>query len=160
MGKKNDELLEAVKFARAYEKLAVAEAQNRAKLRVIEETKDAHDAVIEAVRAALMAGQTARQIGFAYGSSDPNTARKLVQEAMLNEDGETVNEHPNWTLKKNSDGTFSITAHSLGETGLNGFGVFQVDEDGENFSLIEGDLFLQIQLYKLGYKDAVLKEAK
>lgn len=157
---KKEELLEAVKFARAHEKLAIAEAQARAKVRIVEETKEAHDKVIEAVREALMAGQTARQIGFAYGSSDPSTARRLVQEALLNDDGETINEHPNWTLKKNADGTFSITAHSLGDTGMSGFGVFKIDDDGENFSLIEGDLFLQIQLYKLGYKDAVLKEAK
>jgi hypothetical protein len=34
-----------------------------------------------------------------------------------------------------------------------------MDDDGENFSVIEGDMWIQIQLYKLGYKDYVIEEA-
>jgi hypothetical protein len=106
-----------------------------------------------------MAGQTARQIGFAYGSSDPNTAKRLVNEAMENDSFDMVNPHPEWKLSKNSDGTFSIKAYSLGESGLSGFGTFKIDEDGENFSCVDGDMWIQVQLYKLGQKDRVLEEA-
>jgi hypothetical protein len=159
MSKKNDDNLNAIKVARAYEKVAIAEARKRADERVKEETAEAHEVVIEAVRVALMAGQTARQIGFAYGSSDPNTAKKLVSEAMASDDGDSLNPHPNWKLSRNPDGTFNITVYSLGESGMSGHALCQVDDDGENFSVIEGDMWIQIQLYKLGYKDEILKEA-
>lgn len=157
--KKNDDVLNQIRVARAYEKVALAEARKRAEERIKEDTKEAHEAVIEAVRVALMAGQTARQIGFAYGSSDPNTAKKLVNEAMENNSFDIANPHPEWKLSKNSDGTFSIKAYSLGESGLSGFGTFKIDEDGENFSCVDGDMWIQVQLYKLGQKDRVLEEA-
>jgi hypothetical protein len=158
--KKNDDILNAIRVARAYEKVALAEARKRAQERILEETADAHEAVIEAVRMALLAGQTARQIGFAYGSSDPTTAKKLVNEAMSSDDGDTLNPHPEWKLSVNDNGTFNIKAYSLGDSGLSGYGVFEIDEDGENFSCVEGDMWIQVQLYKLGLKDVVLAEAR
>jgi len=157
---KNDDVLNQIRVARAYEKVALANARKRAQQMVIDETAEAHEAVIEAVRQALASGQTARQIGFAYGSSDPTTARKLVNEAMLSDDGDTLNPHPEWKLYKNDDGSFNIKAYSLGESGLSGYGVFTIDDDGENFSCVEGDMWIQVQLYKLGYKDTVLEEAR
>jgi hypothetical protein len=160
MTTKNDELLLAVKTARAYEKLAVAEAKRRAEERVKEETIDAHEKLLDAVRDALMAGATARQIGIAYGSSDARTAKRLVEEAMMGDDGNTMNPHPNWKLSRNQDGTFNITVYSLGESGMSGHALCRVDDDGENFTVIDGDMWIQIQLYKLGYKDEVLAEAK
>lgn len=155
----NEELLNAVKVARAYEKVAIAEARKRAEERIIEETKDAHEKVLEAVRRALLAGETARQVGMAYGTSDARTARKLVSEAMSNDDGETISPHPEWKLSRNDDGTFNITAYGLGEGKLSGHAICKMDDDGENFSVIEGDMWIQIQLYKLGYKDYVIEEA-
>ena len=160
MAKKDDDILNPIRMARAYEKVAIAEAKRRAEDQIRHETKEAHDKLLEAVRVALMSGQTVRQIGMAYGSSDPTTARRIVNEAMANEDGQTINPHPAWQLSRNLDGTFNIKAYSLGDSGLNGFGVFQIDEDGENFSCIDGDMFIQVQLYKLGYKDIVIAEAK
>ena len=157
--KKNDDVLNQIRVARAYEKVALAEARKRAEERIKEDTKDAHETLIEAVRVALLAGQTARQIGFAYGSSDPNTAKRLVNEAMENDSFDIANPHPEWKLSKNSDGTFNIKAYSLGESGLSGYGTFSIDEDGENFSCVDGDMWIQVQLYKLGQKDRVLEEA-
>ena len=156
---KNQEALNAIKVARAYEKVAIAEARKRAEERVLEDTKDAHEKVLDAVRVALMAGETARQVGMAYGTSDARTARKLVSEAMANDDGETINPHPEWKLSKNPDGTFNITAYGLGDGKLSGHATLRMDDDGENFSVIEGDMWIQIQLYKLGYKDYVIEEA-
>lgn len=155
----HEELLNAVKVARAYEKVALAEAKRRAEERIKDETAEAHDKLIEAVREALLAGATARQIGIAYGSSDARTARKLVADAMTNDDGETLNPHPNWKLSRNQDDTFNITVYSLGDSGMSGHALCRVDDDGENFSVIEGDMWIQIQLYKLGYKDEIIKEA-
>lgn len=156
---KNEDVLNKIKVARAYEKVALAEARKRADQRIKEETAEAHEAVIEAVRMALMAGQTARQIGFAYGSSDPTTAKKLVNEAMSGDAGNILNPHPEWKLIRNDDGTFNIKAYSLGDAGLSGFGVFRIDDDGENFSCVDGDMWIQVQLYKLGMKEQVIKEA-
>ena len=158
--KKNEDVLNHIRVARAYEKVALAEARKRAEERIKEDTKEAHEAVIEAVRVALLAGQTSRQIGFAYGSSDPNTAKRLVNEAMENNSFDTANPHPEWKLSRNDDGTFSIKAYSLGDGGLSGYGTFSIDEDGENFSCVDGDMWIQVQLYKLGYKDTVLEEAR
>lgn len=160
MSKKNDDILNPIRVARAYEKVAIAEARKRAEERIKEETKEAHEAVIEAVRIALLAGQTARQIGFAYGSSDPTTARKLVNEAMENNSIDLANPHPEWKLSRNPDGTFSIKAFALGDSKMSGFGTFVIDEDGENFSCVDGDMWIQVQLYKLGFKEAVLEEAR
>jgi hypothetical protein len=35
-----------------------------------------------------------------------------------------------------------------------------IDEDKENFTCVEGDMWIQVQLYKLGFKDTVLEEAR
>lgn len=159
MSKETDNIMLAIKTARAHEKIAIAEANRKAAEWVIEETKPQHEVIVEAVRRALGAGMSARAIGQAYGSSDPKTAKRLILEAMAGTSPDTVSEHPEWKLTRNADGTFNINAYGLGEAKLTGFGTFKVDDDGENFSLIEGDMFIQVQLYKLGYKDKVLEEA-
>lgn len=156
----NAELSLAIKTARAYEKVALAEARKRAEEKVKEETAEAHEAVIDAIRVALLSGMTGRQVGLAYGSSDARTVKSLVLEAMSNDGGKTESTHPSWKLSRNQDGTFNITAYALGEGKLSGHAVCQIDDDGENFSVIDGDMWIQIQLYKMGYKDDVLAEAR
>lgn len=163
MSKKDiEEISQAIKTARAHEKIAIAEAQRKASEWVRNQTTEEHEAIVEAVRRALGAGMSARQIGVAYGSSDPKTAKRLILEAMGNNsnDPADVSGHPEWKLTNNADGTFSINAYSLGDAKLSGFGTFKIDEDGENFSLVDGDMWIQIQLYKLGFKDTVLEEAR
>lgn len=161
MSKELDEIALAIKTARAHEKIAIAQARVALEQLVVEQTQEEHNAVIEAVRVALGAGMSARKIGVAYGSSDPKTAKRLILEAMGSE-GETgdVSAHPTWKLTRNDDGTFNINAYSLGDAKLTGFGTFKLDDDGENFSLVSGDMWIQIQLYKLGYKEQVISEAK
>lgn len=160
MSKETESIALAIKTARAHEKIAIAEAQRKAAEWVQEQVVAEHEVIVEAVRRALGAGMSARAIGVAYGSSDPKTAKRLILEAMAGTSPDTVSEHPEWKLTNNSDGTFSINAYGLGEAKLTGFGTFKIDEDGENFSLVDGDMFIQVQLYKLGYKDTVLKEAR
>jgi hypothetical protein len=158
--KEVEDIILAIKTARAHEKIAIAEATKRARLVIEEETQDEHEAVVEQVRHALVLGMSARKIGEAYGSSDPSTAKRLITEALSGTTPDTMSSHPEWKLTRNDDETFSITAYGLGEGKLSGHGKFSIDEDGENFSLIEGDMFVQVQLYRLGYKDAVLEEAR
>jgi len=160
MSKEMDAIALAIKTARANEKIAIAEATKRAKLVIEQETSGEHGAVVEQVRHALVIGMSARQIGKAYGSSDPHTAKRLITEALAGTTPDTMSSHPEWKLTRNVDGTFSITAYGLGDAKLSGFGTFKIDDDGENFSLIDGDMFLQVQLYRLGYKDVVLEEAR
>lgn len=161
MSKERDEIIHSIKTARAHEKIAIAEAQRKAATWVIEQTTTEHEAIVEAVRQALGVGMSARAIGTAYGSSDPKTAKRLILEAMGGADSSVdLSTHPEWKLTNNNDGTFNINAYGLGEARMTGFGVFKVDEDGENFSLVSGDMFIQVQLYKMGYKDMVIAEAK
>ena len=160
MNKKElEEISLSIKTARAHEKIALANAQKKARAFIEELVAVEHEALIEEIRRAMGAGMSARQIGMAYGSSDPYTAKRLILEAMAGDTPDRLNTHPEWKLTRNGDGTFSITAYSMGESKMSGHGVFKIDDDGENFSLIDGDLFLQIQLYKLGYKEEVLREA-
>jgi len=160
MSRETEAIALAIKTARAHEKIAIAEAQRKAAEWVLEETKEQHEVIIEAVRRALGEGMSARQIGQAYGSSDPKTAKRLILEAMEGNSPDNLSDHPEWKLTRNDDGTFSINAYGLGDAKLTGFGTFKVDDDGENFSLVDGDMFIQVQLYRLGYKDTVLAEAR
>lgn len=160
MSKEMEEIALAIKTARAHEKIAIAEAQRKAAEWVIEQTATEHEVIVEAVRRALGAGMSARAIGVAYGSSDPKTAKRLILEAMEGNSPDNLSDHTEWKLTRNDDGTFSINAYGLGDAKLTGFGTFKVDDDGENFSLVDGDMFIQVQLYRLGYKDTVLAEAR
>jgi hypothetical protein len=157
--KTKDEISLAIKTARAYEKMAIAEAKKRANERIKEEVAEAHEAVVDTFRVALLSGMTARQAGLSYGSSDARTIKALVAEAMSNDGGKTKNPHPTWKLSNNGDGTFNITVYGLGDGKLSGHARCKMDEDRQNFSVVDGDMWIQIQLYKLGYKDDVIKEA-
>lgn len=153
--KKNDSLLDAVRIARANEKIALAEAKRKAEIMIAQQTAGQHEAVLEAIRNASLGGQSVRQIGLAYGSSDPGTAKKIVQEAMGSSGG-VANPHPEWHLVKREDGLFTINVYDL--NGMTGSALCSLDEDGQNFSVVDGDAWIQIQLYRLGFLDVVLEE--
>ena len=153
----NEALLEAVRIARMREREASQIARRELQAMIEKATSKAHAEVIASVRNAILGGQSARQIGLAYGSSDPHTIRKLITEASVDlENGNSG--HPDWMLSKFSDGTFQVQVMSRGDTGLSGSAIVTVDDDGDNFTAIEGDLWVQVQLYRLGYKDAIMEE--
>jgi len=155
----NDEaLLEAVRIARMREREASLIARRELQAMIEKATKKAHAEVVASVRAAVIGGQSARQIGIAYGSSDPHTIRKLISEATADISGNGDGAHPDWMLTRFSDGLFEIEVVSLGDTGLSGSAVFKVDDDGENFTAVDGDAWIQVQLYRLGYRDLVMEE--
>ena len=154
---KDDELLELIKEARHRERETQKQARKELQQAIERATGKAHSEVISAIRAALVGGQSARQIGIAYGSSDPYTIRKLILEASINIEGGNPN-HPDWIMTKNDNGSFSVQVMSLADTGLSGNATFTIDDDGENFTAIDGDLWMQMQLYRAGYRDAIIEE--
>ena len=155
-----DAVKAAIKTARANEKVAIANARRKLANLVDEMVAHEHAMVVEEIHRALVMGMSSRKIGEAYGSSDPHTIRRLMTEAIAGTTSNSGSAHPEWKLTRNGDGTFTITAYSLGDNKLSGSGIFSIDEDGENFSLVDGDAFIAVQLYKLGQKDVVLEEAR
>lgn len=155
---KDDNLLNSVKAARQREKEAISDAKRKFQEFVEREAQMAHAEVVSAIRLAVIGGQNARQIGIAYGSSDPGTIKRLIAEATDTTATKVRGgSHPDWTLNKHQDRSFTVKVSSLGETGLSGAARFTIDEDGENFSIVSGDEWLQLQLYRLGYKEAILE---
>ncbi len=154
----NEALLEAVRIARMREREASQIARKELQALIEKATRKAHAEVVASVRSAILGGQSARQIGLAYGSSDPHTIRKLIAEASSDIEGGGNSNHPDWMLTRFSDGSFEVQVMSLGDTGLSGSAIFTIDEDGDNFTAIDGDLWVQVQLYRLGYKDAIMEE--
>lgn len=163
MNNKDQALLSAIKATRQAEKTALANARAQASEWVKTQTVDEHNEVIDAIRNALVAGYSARQIGIAYGSTDPYTAKRLITEATAGVSTnfiEARENHPEWLVEVHDDNQFTIRAFALGEQKLSGEGLFRVDEDGENFTQIDGDGFIQIQMYRLGLVEKVLEEVR
>jgi hypothetical protein len=159
----------SIQNARRTEKQAISEANRRARLIVLAETKPEHDQLVAAIRQGIDAGLSNRQIGIAYGSSDPNTIKRLVDEALgkqvivadtPKQSAPAVAENKKWLLVRNADGSFLLNAYSWGEQGLSGFGVFTIDDDGKNITQVDGDGWIQIQAYRLGFVEQILGELR
>jgi hypothetical protein len=160
---KDSALLDSITLSRKVEKIAIADARLKASDWVREQTEEEHSKVLDAVRDALIAGYSARQIGIAYGSTDPYTAKRLVMEAQNSSSKsfvEAMENHPEWLVEVHDTDRFTIKAFALGEQKLSGEGLFTVDEDGENFTQIDGDSFIQVQMYRLGLVEQVLEEVR
>lgn len=160
--KNNEQLLDKVKQARATEKIAIADAKVKLEALLREWTKDSHDALLEAVRVAVLDGVSTRQIGFAYGSSDPHTAKRLVDEAMAdvaveNASNDIVN---GWkiTPDKNDNSLFTIKVYGFGDSKQNGEAVMSLDEDEVNITTQDGDFWIAVQLYKNGLVPSVIED--
>lgn len=157
----------SIQAARQVEKVAISEANRRARLIVLAETKPEHDQVVAAIRQGIDAGLSNRQIGIAYGSSDPNTIKRLIDEAFGRQ--VIVAEAPKqaapvavndkkWLIVRNNDGSFLLNAYSWGEQGLSGSGIFTIDDDGKNITQVDGDGWIQIQAYRLGFVEKIIGE--
>ena len=157
-----DAVKAAIKSARAIEKNAISNAKRKLADLVDEMVAEEHANVVDAIRRALVLQMSSRKIGESYGSSDPHTIRRLINEAIAGVTSTDGAIHAEWKLTRNPmvQGEFTITAFGLGENKLSGEARFTLDEDGENFTMIDGDSFIAMQLYKLGYKDDVLREAR
>ncbi len=156
-----DETILAIHNSRKAEKLALANAVKRARQIAVAETKPQHDEVLGHVRQAVQLGMSMKQIGTAYGSSDPKTIKRLIDEATLGFVPDTDSDEPvnrEWTVEKNADGSFVLSAYGWGEQKLSGNGVFTIDADGTNITQIDGDGWLQIQAYRLGFVEQIVGE--
>lgn len=150
--------LDDVRIARAREKEAVAIARKSFREYVKKQTEAAHNEVLSAIRLATLNGEPNRQIGFAYGTTDPYTIKRLIAEATSQNDIAETQSHPEWVMTKLPDGTFSLEVFSIGDTGLSGKAICKIDDDETNFSAVSGDLWVQVQMYRLGYNERVVKE--
>ena len=155
VAKEDTGLLSAVREARARHKDAVADAKKKIEAFIASETDAVYRDLIDAVRMALIEGHSARQIGEAYGSSDPYTIKKLVEEAKI---GTSIDNgaDPSWRVESLDGGTFQVRVVAFGPDRLNGRATFEVDADGENITAIDGDFWLQSALYREGIVKEVL----
>lgn len=145
--------LTAVEQARAKHRVAVEEARKKVADFIAKETAPYYDELIESIRLALIEGHSARQIGQAYGSSDPSTIKKLIQDAGVDDDSVT----PKSALRVTVDGDqLAVRIVAFGSDQQTGEATFVVDDDGENITAIDGDLWVQSVLYREGVVKEVL----
>lgn len=148
--------------ARNLEKEAIKEAKIKYESLIQAETSVAHDVVVEAIREAVFAGMSTRQIGFAYGSSDPHTAKRIVDEAMAGFDAGNQNgsSTSGWkiTVPDNDNSLFTIKVYSFGDNKQDGEALVSIDEDEINITAQDGDYWIVSQLYRQGAVENVLKD--
>jgi|TARA_R110000822_G_scaffold51230_1_gene133248 hypothetical protein len=156
VAKQDEGLLGAIKDARTAHKLAILEARKKIEAFVASETEEIYKDLIEAIRTALMDGHSARQIGRAYGSSDPYTIKKLIEEAKLDDVSDGTGD-PSWRVRSLDDpNTFELKVVAFGQDRQTGLAVFEVDEDGENITAVDGDFWLQSAVYREGIVEEIL----
>lgn len=157
----NIEVLAAkIADARIVEKEAIREAKIKYDAFIAAETSVAHDGVIECIREAVFAGMSTRQIGFAYGSSDPHTAKRIVDEAMAGFENAAQENNAGWkiTLPETDNALFTIKVYSFGDNKQDGQAEVSVDEDEVNITAQDGDFWIVSQLYRQGLVENVLKD--
>jgi hypothetical protein len=156
VAKRDAGLLQAVRDTRAVHRVAVVEARKKIDTFIMSETQEVYEEMIYSIRMALIDGHSARQIGEAYGSSDPYTVKKLVDEAKLGIDPDGT-EDPSWQVKGIEDSdNFELKVIAFGQDKQSGIAVFEVDEDGTNITAIDGDFWLQSVVYREGIVKEIL----
>lgn len=150
--------LQAVAEAREAERLARADARKKLEDMIDREVEAYHQQVVSTVRLALLDGYSARQIGKAYGSSDANTIKRIINEA--NEGSvavvETKKPFTIMDIDPVSD-EFTIEANGVGEDKFVGKARFSIDSDNNNITVIDGDVALQAVLYRAGLVPSIIR---
>lgn len=149
--------LSAISEARARYNEAVKIAKEKVQDFIREETEPYQFDLIDAVRLALLEGHSARQIGQAYGTTDPYTIRRLIEQAGISDDVEAP---PAWRVTKGPDGYHAIRVVAFGPDRVTGEATFTIDEDGENITVTDGDLWLQSVIYREGIVKEVVARAR
>lgn len=157
----NEALVGGIVAAREAEREAIRLAKIKYDSLIAAETSVAHDNVLQAVRKAVFDGMSTRQIGFAYGSSDPHTAKRIVEEAMAGFDVDQGDHKTKagWivTVPENDNSLFTIQVYGLGDNKADGVVEVSMDEDEINFTAQGGDYWVVSQLYRQGLVDAIIK---
>ena len=149
--------LSAIREARAKHKLAVEEAKKKVADFIAKETQPYYNELLDAVRLALIDGHSARQVGQAYGSSDPHTIRKLIEDAGVDDTSLT----PQSALRVQRYGDLlAVRIVAFGADQQTGEATFTIDEDGENITAVDGDLWVQSVLYREGVVQEVLNAGR
>lgn len=149
--------LSAITEARAKHREAIKVAQEKLKTFIEDETREYYQQLIDSVRLALVDGHSARQIGMAYGSSDPATIRKLIEDAGVDE--ASVVAQASWRSALHGD-KLVVRVVAFGPDKLTGEATFDIDEDGQNITVTDGDFWLQSLLYKEGIVEEVIANAR
>lgn len=139
--------LSAVRDARAKHKVAVEEAKKKVADFIASETAPYYSDLLDAIRLALIDGHSARQIGQAYGSSDPSTIKKLIDDAGV--DDSAVTPKASWRVTKSGDNLI-VRVVAFGADQQTGQATFTIDDDGENITVVDGDFWMQSVLYREG----------
>lgn len=156
----NQALADKIATTRAAEKEAIREAKIRHEAMIVAETAMVREEVLEAVREAVFAGMSTRQIGFAYGSSDPHTAKRIVEEAMANFENAAVESNSGWkiTVPADDNALFTIKVYSFGDSKQDGEVLVSLDEDEVNFTAQDGDFWIVPQAYRSGVVENIIKD--
>jgi hypothetical protein len=149
--------LSAITEARAKHRESIKVAQEKLKGFIEAETRDYYDQLIDSVRLALVEGHSARQIGMAYGSSDPATIRKLIEDAGV--DDTSVTAQASWRSALHGD-DLVVRVVAFGPDKLTGEATFSIDSDGENITATHGDFWMQSLLYREGIVKEVIDYAR
>ena len=158
---KNDVGVEAIRKARQNEKIRIQEAKERAKVFIQQQVADAHAVVLSAIREAHLAGASKRQIAMAYGTSDPHTIGRLLEEARagLSMSSDIDGNEQSWKILQVDD-KFQLTVFAFGEDKRSGEVLFSIDPDGVNITAEEGDLWIIPTAYRIGVVSDIVNSAR
>lgn len=157
VAKQDSGRLSAISEARAKHREAIKVAQEKLKTFVEDETREYYSDLIDSIRLALVDGHSARQIGAAYGSSDPATIRKLIDDAGV--DDTSVTAQSSWRSALHGD-DLVVRVVAFGPDKLTGETTFSIDPDGENITATHGDFWMQSLLYREGIVKEVIDYAR
>ena len=157
VAKQDSGRLSAISEARAKHREAIKVAQEKLKTFVEDETREYYSDLIDSIRLALVDGHSARQIGMAYGSSDPATIRKLIEDAGV--DDTSVTAQASWRSALHGD-DLVVRVVAFGPDKLTGEATFSIDTDGENITATHGDFWMQSLLYREGIVKEVIDYAR
>lgn len=153
--------LQAVAEAREAERLAKIDARKKLEEMIDREVEAYHQQVVSSVRLALLDGYSARQIGKAYGSSDANTIKRIINEANDGSVAVVPTAKPFTISDINTSGSeFTIEANGVGDDKFVGKARFVIDDDNNNITVIDGDVALQAVLYRAGLVPAIIRSVR
>jgi len=158
---KNSVDVEPIAKARLREKARIEEAKIRAKAFIAEQTADARASVLAAVRDAYLSGASKRSIASAYGTSDPHTINTLIQQSLADVSvSEDSTGGSSWKIAALEDGSYYLQVWNLGDDKRTGETTITLDEDGVNFTAIDGDLWVATLVYRLALVQEIMKEIR
>lgn len=157
----NEEIAARIRDARRSEGYVIKSIKAKYEEMIRIETAQEHERVLDAVRAAVAAGMSMRQIGFAYGSSDPTTGKRLVEEAMAGISTDEKEAGYRWRVTRpypEDLSLFSIKVYGLGEQKRDGEVLVSLDEDEVNITAQDGDFWIVPQLYREGLVPQIISD--